>query len=105
MTLKNIIEQISRIDAVAFENEQKNKSILANEKQNYENEIKNYRDINLAAADEKAEMIYQKIVSDAKNEYQIQEEMIKKISNQINSKYLMVEKDVIKEVFEKLFAE
>lgn len=103
--MKEIIEQISRIDALAFENEQKNKTILANEKQRYEDEIKNYRDNELAAANEKAEIIYQQIVSDAKNEYQIQEEKIKKISGQINNKYLKVENDVIKEVFEKLFTE
>ena len=103
--MKEIIEQISRIDALAFENEQKNKTILANEKQRYEDEIKNYRDNELAAANEKAEIIYQQIVSDAKNEYQIQEEKIKKISGQINNKYLKVKNDVIKEVFEKLFTE
>lgn len=103
--MKEIIEQISRIDAVAFENEQKNKSILANEKQRYENEIKNYRDKRLSDANEKAKMIYQKIVSDAKNDYQIREKKIKEISSQINNNYLKVEKDVIKEVFEKLFAE
>jgi hypothetical protein len=103
--MKEIIGQISRIDAVAFENEQKNKSILENEKQRYENEIKSYRDQKLSEANAKAKMIYQQIVGDAKNVYQIREKKIKEISSQINSNYLKVEKDVIKKVFEKLFIE
>jgi len=101
--VKGIIEQISRIDAIAFDNEQKNKSILNNEKQRYESEIKNYRDQKLRTADSNAKNIFNQIVSKAKIECQLEEKKVKKITDQIESNYLKVEKTVIDKVFEKLF--
>lgn len=103
--MKDIIEQISRIDAVAFENEQKNKSILFNEKQRYENEMKNYREQKLKTANSNAKLTYNQIVSKAKSECQVQEKKVKKITDQIEGNYLKVEKTVIKGIFEKLFTE
>ena len=101
--MKEIIEQISRIDAVAFENEQKNKSILLNERQRFDNEIKKYRDQKLEIANNNAKIIYNQIINNAKNEYRIQEDKIKQIAGEMEEKYLKVEKEVINEVFEKLF--
>lgn len=102
--MKEIIEHISRIDAIAFENEQKNKSILLNEKQRFESDIKKYHDQKLKIADNNAKIIYNQIVSKAKSEYQLEEEKVKKISSQIEENYLKVEKSILKEVFEKLFS-
>jgi len=104
MFVKEIIEHISRIDAIAFENEQKNKSILLNEKQRFESDIKKYHDQKLKIADNNAKIIYNQIVSKAKSEYQLEEEKVKKISSQIEENYLKVEKSILKEVFEKLFS-
>ena len=101
--MKEIIEQISRIDAIAFENEQKNKTILNKERTKFENEMKKYRDQKLEAANNKAKTTYNQIVSKAKSEHKTQEEKIKKIAGRIEYKYKKVEKDVIQEVFEKLF--
>ncbi|MDO8685308.1 MAG: hypothetical protein Q7J78_01405 [Clostridiales bacterium] len=103
--MKEIIKQISRIDAVAFENEQKNKSVLLNEKRRFENEIKKYRDQKLEIASNDAIIIYNQIVSEARSKYQLQEEKTKKLSGQIKDKFLKVEKDVIKEIWVKLFKE
>lgn len=101
--MKEIIEQISRIDAVAFENEQKNRKILANEKQRLENEMKKYRDKKLSVANEKAKTIYHQTVGKTKAEYQVQEDEIKKISGQIEKFYQSVEKDIIKKIMGELF--
>jgi hypothetical protein len=101
--LKEIIEEISRIDAIAYENEQQNKAILSNEKLRLENEIKKYREQKLEIANNNAKIIYNQIVINAKNEYELQEEKIKRISNQIAENYTKVEKDLIQEVFNKFF--
>lgn len=100
--MKEIIEEISQIDAVAYENEQKNKLILSKEKQRFESIMKNYRDQTLDTANKEAKNIYRQIVSKAQIEQQMQEERIKELSSQIKSNYIKVEKDIIKEVLEKL---
>lgn len=101
--MRDIIEQIIQIDAVAFENEQKNQLIIAREKQKYENEINKYRDYKLKTAEERANDIYNQIKSSAQNEYKEKEDEMKKNIMLMDSKFLKVEKDVIKNILEKLF--
>lgn len=103
--MKEIIEQISRIDAIAFENEQKNKSILNSEQQRYESEMKNHRDQKLKTAESNAKNIYSQIISKAKAECQLEEKKVKKVRDQIESNYVRVEKIVMNKVLDKLLKE
>lgn len=101
--MNDVIDKIARIDAAAFENEQRNQSILNSEKQRLENEMKKYREEKLNDAYKNAEIIYRQIVDDAKREFQKQEEKIKEISERLNSNYFKMENAIIKEVLAKLF--
>lgn len=103
--MKGIIEQISHIDDIAFENEQKNKYILNNERQKYESDIKNFRDQKLKTAEGNAKNIYNQIISKAKTECQQEEKKVKKVKDQIENNYVKVEKVVMKQVLDKLFQE
>jgi len=103
--MKEIIEKISRIDAIAFENEQKNKSSLNSEQQRYENEIKNYRDQKLKSAESNAKSMYSQIISKTKTECQLEEKKVKKVKDKIESNYVRVEKTVMNKVLDKLFNE
>lgn len=103
MDVKEIIDQISQIDAIAFENEQKNKAALSAEKQKYENEIQRYRQERLNAANLEAKAAYEEIIGNAKTEYQVQEEKIKQLSRQLENNYLKAEKSLLEVVFRKLF--
>lgn len=101
--VKEIIDQISQIDALAFENEQKNKAVLSEEKQKYENEIRRYREERLKAANSEAAAAYEEITGAAKAEYQVQEDKIRKLSSQLEYNYINAEKRLLEEVFNKLF--
>lgn len=103
--MKGIIEQISHIDDMAFKNEQKNKYILNNERQKYENEIKNFRYQKLKTAEDNAKNIYNQIISKAKTECQQEEKKVKKVKDQIENNYVKVEKIVMNQVLDKLFQE
>ncbi len=103
--MKEIIEQISRIDAVAYENEQRKRSILINERKRLEDDIKAYRQKEIGKAEDEAQNTYKQIVSNAKNEYQRQEDEIKRQCAQIESNYEKIENAVLKEVFNKLFSD
>lgn len=101
--MEDIINQIIQIDSVAFENKKKNEEFLIKKKQEYEYKIVSYRNEKIAIAKKKAELIYKNIESDLEKEQRLQEEKIKKISTQMENKYLQVENDVIKKIFNKLF--
>jgi len=101
--LNEIFENISKIDTEAFENEQKNKAILADERRRLENKLKSYREHHIKEAEEKAKNIYDSIVSDAKKTYELKEKEINEVSGRIKARYQKVEKDIIKRVMETLF--
>lgn len=101
--MKGIIEQISRIDSLAYKNEQLNKGILLKERNRYESQMKKYRDQQLEIANNNAAEIYNKIISDSLKRYMNQEKSIKRITGKIERNYLKVEASVIDEVFTKLF--
>lgn len=101
--MKGIIEKISRIDAIAFENEQKNKSILNSEQQRYESNIRNYRDQKLKAAESNGKNMYDQIINKAKTECQLEEKKVKKVRDNIESNYMRAEKVVMDKVLKKLF--
>ena len=102
-SLNEIFENISKIDTEAFENEQKNKAILADERRRLENKLKSYREHHIKEAEEKAKNIYDSIVSDAKKTYELKEKEINEFSGRIKARYQKVEKDIIKRVMETLF--
>jgi len=102
-SLNEIFENISKIDTEAFENEQKNKAILADERRRLENKLKSYREHHIKEAEEKAKNIYDSIVSDAKKTYELKEKEINEVSGRIKARYQKVEKDIIKRVMETLF--
>lgn len=101
--MKEIIDEISRIDAIAYENEQKNRLLLYNEKLRLENEMKKYREHRLKEAEETARMLYERIAAEAQRDYQIQEEKNRELSLKFDESYSRVEKEVIAKLMEKLF--
>lgn len=99
--MKDIIEQIIEIDSLAFENKKKNEEYLKNKRQEYENKILQYRESML----ENAKVESAKILS------QISEINIDKslgdnqgIEAKIESKYSQIEDEMIKIIFDRLFA-
>ena len=101
--MEDIINQIIQIDSIAFENKKKNEEFLIKKKQEYENKLTSYRNEKLAIANKKADLIYKSIEDDLEKEESLQKEKIKKISIQIENRYLQVENDVIQKIFQKLF--
>jgi membrane protein involved in colicin uptake len=103
--VKYVIEEIARLDTQAFENEQKNKSALFQQKQAYENEMKKYRENKTEAANADAKASYDRIIDKAQSEYSDKEAEIKQKAEQLEKQYLKVEKEVMDSVFNKLFSE
>jgi hypothetical protein len=101
--LEDIINQIIQIDSIAFENKEKNEEFLIKKKQEYENKLVNYRDKKIALAKKKANFVYESIDANLEKEERLQAEKIKRISIQMENRYLQVENDVIKKIFNKLF--
>ncbi|HBN84949.1 MAG TPA: hypothetical protein DDZ89_14025 [Clostridiales bacterium] len=101
--MKEIIERISKIDAMAYESEQIGKANLIEEKQKFENEMKQYRERTLEGAHNKANALYNQIIDSATNDLQMQEKKNHEISDRIIKCYGKVEKDVIKDILELFF--
>lgn len=101
--MEDIINQIIQIDSIAFENKKKNEDFLIKKKQEYENKLVNYRNEKIALAKKNAELIYESIEVNLEKEENLQAEKIKKISIQMENRYLKVENDVIQKIFNKLF--
>jgi GTPase involved in cell partitioning and DNA repair len=105
IAVKEIIEKISRIDTEAYEDEQRKKIALLNERKRLEEEIAAYRQNEISKAEEKAHNIYKKIVGKAREDYKKQEDEINKQCNNIENNYEKVESAVLDEVFSKLFSD
>ncbi|HEX2946892.1 MAG TPA: hypothetical protein VHT96_13140 [Clostridia bacterium] len=103
--MKYVIEEIARLDAQAFENEQKNKSALFQQKQAYENEMKKYRENKTESANADAKASYDQIIDKAQSEYRDKEAEIKQKAEQLEQQYQKIENEVIDTVFNKLFSE
>lgn len=101
--MNRIIEQISAIDAAAFENEQKNIALLNNEKNKYENEISKYLSEKVLETEVEAKSIYDGIMSKAKSELALLAEKNKKRIDCINENFSKVENKLIEEIFAELF--
>ena len=101
--MKKVLEQISRIDAEAYEKEQRNKFILDNEKQKLEDELKKYSVEQIKKVEENASTVYNQIVDDAKRACELQEKEKNAVSARIEAKYHEVEEDIVKEIMGKLF--
>nr|WP_312576384.1 hypothetical protein [Sedimentibacter sp.] len=101
--MEDIINQIIQVDSAAFENKKKNEDFLIKKKQEYENAITNYRNEKIAIAKKNAEIIYANVETNLEKEENIQKEKIKRISMEMENRYLQVENDVIQKIFNKLF--
>lgn len=101
--MKNVIDQIAKIDAVAFENEQKNRTILNHQKRIFENEIKRYRIHKLKEANKAANEVYNSIMDKARTDYQQLEAEMKRKTEQLENRYYKVNEDVIDKIFSKIF--
>ncbi len=101
--MDGIIEQIKQIDSVAFENMKKNEQFLLAKKQEYENIIINYRNERIALANFTAEQINKSIEESLKKQEMLDQEKIKKVSSDIEEKYLQIEEELISKIFNKLF--
>lgn len=102
--MKNVIEEIAQLDGQAFENEQKNKSALFQQRQKYENEMKKYRELKINKANESAKASYDRAIEEAQSEYREKEAEIKQKAELLEKQYIKAEKAVLDTVFDKLFA-
>ncbi len=100
--MKEIIEHISRIDAIAYKNEQKIGAILVKERNRLENEMKKYREQVLSNAEEKAKTLYAQIKNKTNNECLQKEDKLKKLTYQLKTNYQAVEDRIVKDVIDKL---
>jgi len=101
--LEDIINQIMQVDSIAFENKKKNEDFLIRKKQEYENEIKNYRNEKIAIAKKNAELIYANVEATLEKEDTVQKEKIKRLSTEMETRYSQVENEVIQKIINKLF--
>ncbi|MBP1925496.1 uncharacterized protein YwqG [Sedimentibacter acidaminivorans] len=101
--MEDIINQIIQVDSVAFENNKKNEEALFMKKQEYENNIINYRNEKIALAKKDAEIIYENVETNLEREKKLQEEKLKRISIEMEKRFTQVENDVIQQIFNKLF--
>ncbi len=99
--LKDIIEQIIEIDSLAFENKKKNEEYLKNKRQEYENKIIQYRESMLQNAKAESEKILSQI-----SEINIDKTLVNQqsIDAKIESKYSQIEDEMVKIIFDRLFA-
>lgn len=100
--MKEIIEHISKIDAAAYENEQRIRMILVKERKRLENEMKNYREQVLSDAEEKAKALYDRIKNKTSDECLKKEGMIKKITYRLKTNYQAVEDKIVRDVIDRL---
>lgn len=101
--MDDIINQIIKIDSVAFENKKKNEQFLINKKQEYENIIKNYRNEKIAIAKFNADVINKSIEENFKKQEELDNEKIKKLTSDMENKYVAIESKLIDEILNKLF--
>ena len=102
--MKEVIEEIARLDAQAFENELKNKSTLFRQRQKYENGMEKYREYKIKEANESAKASYDRAIDKARSEYLEKEAEMKQKAELLEKRYLEVEREVLDTVFEKLFS-
>jgi phenylalanyl-tRNA synthetase alpha subunit len=100
--LKEIIEHISKIDAVAYKNEQKINAILAKERNRLEDEVKTYREQVLSNAEKEAKALYTRIKNKTNDEYLQKEDKIKKFTYKLKTNYQAVEDKIVRDVIDKL---
>ncbi len=100
--MKEILEHISKIDAIAYQNEKKIQTILVKERRRLENEMKQYHDQVLSDAREKADLKYNELVNITNSECHQNEELIKKFTNKLKNKYQAVENDIVREVIARI---
>lgn len=98
-----VLEQISRIDAEAYEKEQRNKFILDNEKQKLEDELKKYSVEQIKKVEENALTVYNQIINEAKKACELQENEKNAVAERIEAKYHEVEEDIIKKIMGEFF--
>ncbi|MGE5613683.1 MAG: hypothetical protein ACM3XR_04695 [Bacillota bacterium] len=101
--MKNVIEQIAAIDAVAFENERKNEEILNNKRKQYENVLRKYREQKLKRARSEADSLYEQIIAKTREELQAKEAELKNKTEQLEKNFKKMEKQIIKSIFDMLF--
>ena len=101
--MENVIEEISKIDQLAFEREEQNKMALAKERFKFESEIEAYRDERLKAAHAHADSVCEKLIKEAKSEALNRKEKSEKEIEQLKRRFTEVEQHVVEEVFAELF--
>lgn len=101
--MEDIINQIIQVDSVAFDNKKKNEEALVKKKQEYENNIINYRNEKIALAKKNAEIIYDNVETNLEKEKKLQEEKLKRISIDMEKRFTQVENDLLQKIYNKLF--
>jgi len=101
--LKDIIEQIVQIDAMACENKKKNEELLIKKRNDYENEITKYKNQKIALAKYNAEIILKNQEKSLEKEEILIEDKISMAVLNIDMNYSQVEQKIMEKLFKKLF--
>ncbi len=101
--MQDIVKEIVRIDSTVFTTKQDNEEMLIRRKEQYENQMKSYREEVIGKAEQEAIEIYNQIVESGTQQYKKEEEKSKEIIRIIENHYLQAEKTLLDQIFNELF--
>ena len=101
--MDEIIKQIAQIDSVAVSNRRNSEQALQDKRKAYENQMKDYYQTSIQKAHEKADKLYQQIVSLGQDGHSVESEKCRKSVVAIQNYYREIEETLLNEVFNELF--
>lgn len=102
--MKETIDKIVEIDTLALEHKTQNEQVLSDKRQEYENMISSFHKEKLSDAKQEARKIAEETDVFIKEQEISEKAKIEIISTQIDRLYSKAENDLIKKIFNKLFA-
>ena len=102
--MEDVIEEISKIDKQAFDQEESNKTILAKQKKACVDEMKAYREAQLQNARLRSRQLKEQQISDAMEKSSEQKANLQEEVEQLKTHFQKIEKNVIQDIFDKLFS-
>lgn len=101
--MKDVIDEIIKIDNFTYENKQKNEEALLNKKQEYEALIDNYKKEKIEFAKKNADKITTDMDFIIKKDELLQKEKLKSVSIELDKKFKQKENDLTKRLISMLF--
>lgn len=101
--MQDIVKQIIQIDSIAYTTKQNNEEMLKEKRQQYEEQMRVYREETIEKAQQRADELYNQIVEAGMHQYQMEEEKSKQVALLIENRYLQIEKSLLDRIFNELF--